>query len=91
MREAVVDEDASRQWKHLSLVLQTAKRSRENQSVVVAFKLRPFVFSVRMKILLSEPFVRYKLLPIHHTNAKVRFFCLKNYFLRIKMRFFGFK
>ena len=54
MREAVVNEDASRQWKHLSLVLQTAKRSRENQSVVVAFKLRPFVFLVRMKILLPK-------------------------------------
>ena len=91
MREAVVNEDASWQRKLLCLVLQSAERGRENQSVVVAFKLRPFVFSVRMKILLSEPFVRYKLFPIHHTNAKVTFFCLKNYFLEVKMMFFGFK
>ena len=89
--KAVVYKDASRERKHLGLVLKSAKWSRKNQSVVVAFELRPLVFPVRVEMLLPEPFIRNKLFPIHHTNAKVTFFCLKNYFLEVKMMFFGFK
>lgn len=64
--EAVVYKDTSRQGEHLCLVLQTTERGRENESVVVAFELRPVIVPLRMFVLLSEPFVGYKLLPIHH-------------------------
>ena len=78
MREAVVYEDATRERKHLRLVLQAAEGGRENQTVVVAFELRPdsrvvrlaytqpFVMPFWMTMLLSEALVGYQLLPIHH-------------------------
>ena len=50
--QTVMNENAARQRKHLSLVLQTAEWSRENQSVVIALKLRPVVITVGMSVLL---------------------------------------
>ena len=64
--QTVVYEDASRQWEYLRLVLQPAKRCRENQSVVVAFKLRAVVVPLGMAVLLPQPFVRYQLFPVHN-------------------------
>ena len=55
--EPVVHEDAARQGEYLCLVLQSAERSRENQTVVVAFELRPVVMSLGMPILLPESLV----------------------------------
>ena len=66
MGQAVVHKDASRQGEHLSLVLQASERSRKDQPVVVAFELRAVIMALRMTVLLTEPFVGYQLLPIHH-------------------------
>ena len=44
MRQAVVYEDASRQWKYLCLVLQASERRREDQAVIVSLKRSPVVF-----------------------------------------------
>ena len=68
--EAVVDEDAAGQREHLSLVLQPAERSRENQSVVVALELRPVVVALGVAMFLSEPLVGNELKPVH--SCKVR-------------------
>ena len=72
MREAVVDKDASRQGKHLCLVLQTTERSRENQAIVIALELCAIIVALRVAMLLSEALIGYQLLPIHHIlGAKV--------------------
>ena len=72
MREAVVNKDASRQGKHLSLVLQTTERSRENQTIVIALELCAIIVALRVAMLLPEALIRYQLLPIHHIlGAKV--------------------
>jgi hypothetical protein len=64
--ETIVNEDTSREWKDLCLVLQTTEGSGENQTIIVAFELRSVVVSFRVTMLLSESLIRYKLLPIHH-------------------------
>jgi hypothetical protein len=58
--------DASGKWENLRLVLQTSERSRENQPVVVALELRPIVMPFRVPVFLSQAFVAYQLLPVHH-------------------------
>ena len=70
--EAVVDEDAAREGEHLCLVLQTTERSGENQTVVVAFKLRTIVVALGVAVFLPKALIGYQLLPIHHNlGAKV--------------------
>jgi hypothetical protein len=54
-------EDASWKRENLGLVLQTAERGRENQSVIVALELCPVVMALGMTMLLSEALIRYKL------------------------------
>ena len=71
--EAVVNEDAAWQRKHLCLVLHTTERSREDKAVVVAFELRAVVVALGVAQLLSESLVRYELLPIHCHNRFVLF------------------
>ena len=71
--EAVVNEDAAWQRKHLCLVLHTTERSREDKAVVVAFELRTVVVTFGVAQLLSESLVRYELLPIHCHNRFVLF------------------
>ena len=72
--QSVVYKDASWQGKHLCLVLQSAKGSREDQSVVVTLKLRAVIMALRMTVLLSQSLVRYQLCPFHNgceiTNKK---------------------
>ena len=69
---AIVHEDASRKGEHLRLVLQTTEWGGENQTVVVAFELRPIIITLWVAMLLSEALIRYQLLPIHHIlGAKV--------------------
>jgi hypothetical protein len=46
-------EDAARQGEDLHLVLQTTKRCRENQSVIVALELRAVVMPLRVAVFLS--------------------------------------
>ena len=66
--------DAPRQGEYLCLILQSAKWSRENQSVIVALKLCSVVVALRMTVLLSQSLIRYQLFPIHNgcegTNKK---------------------
>ena len=54
MGETVVDEDASWQGEYLRLVLQTAERGGEYQTVVVAFELGTVIMTYRMPVLLSQ-------------------------------------
>ena len=86
MRQPVVHEDAAGQGEHLRLVLQPAEGGRENKPVIVAFELRTVVVSLGVPMLLSEPFVAYQLLPIHHNECKSNAFCDKNqYFFKENM------
>jgi hypothetical protein len=64
-----VNEDASRQREHLSLVLHAAERSRENQTVVVAFELAAVVMALYVAVFLSEALVRNQFFPIHIENG----------------------
>jgi hypothetical protein len=64
--EAVVYEDATREGEYLSLVLQPTEGSRKDQSVIVTLELRSVVMTFGMTVLLTESFVGYQLLPIHH-------------------------
>ena len=66
--EPVVDEYASRQRKHLCLVLQPAERSREYQAVVVALEFCAVIISGGMSLFLSQPFVGYQFFPVHHAT-----------------------
>lgn len=58
-------EDAAWEWKHLSLVLESAERGREDESVVVALKLCAVVLALDVQMFLSEAFVGNELLPVH--------------------------
>ena len=58
--------DTPGEGKYLGFVLQTTERGRENQTVIVAFEFRTVVMSLGVPMLLSESFIRDKLLPIHH-------------------------
>lgn len=68
--QAVVDKDASRQRKYLSLVLQAAERRREYQAVVIPLKIGSRMMSAVMVFLHAEPFVANQSIPIHH-NMKL--------------------
>ena len=57
VRQAVVHEYASRQWKYLRFVLQTTERGRENQPVIVALKLGAVVFPCFVQLFQSEAFI----------------------------------
>ena len=60
----------SKEW---VIVLQTTERSRENQTVIVAFKLRTVIMALRVTMLLSEALIGYQLLPVHHIlGANIR-------------------
>ena len=67
--ETVVNEDASRQREHLSLVLHAAEGSRENQTVVVALELAAVVMALYVAVFLSEALVRNQFFPIHIENG----------------------
>ena len=54
--QAVMDENASRQREHLCLVLQTAKRCREYQAVIVALEFRTVIHTMLL-VFLAKPFV----------------------------------
>ena len=69
--QTVVHKDTARQGEHLCLVLQAAEGRRENQPVVVALELRAVVVPLQVPLLLSQPLVRYQLLPVHHNGDKV--------------------
>ena len=58
MSKPVVHEDTPRQRKYLRLVLKPAKRRRENQTVIVALKLRTHVLFVRMVLLKTQSLSR---------------------------------
>jgi hypothetical protein len=49
--------DTSWKRKYLSLVLQTAERGRENQTVIVAFELCSVVMTLGMSVFLPKAFV----------------------------------
>lgn len=66
--QTVMNEDASRQRKNLSLVLQPSEWRRKNQTVVIAMKFVTVVFSLFVSAFLSETFVCYKLFPVHHNR-----------------------
>ncbi len=69
MSQAVVHEDASRQRKHLSLVLQAPERRREHKAVVVAPEVGAGeVFLGVVIVLEPETFVVDKLVPLHHDS-----------------------
>ena len=59
-------ENTPREREYLCLVLQPPEGGREDQSVVVAFELRPVIMTLGMPVLLTESFVGYQLLPVHH-------------------------
>lgn len=69
MGEPVVYEDGAREREHLGLVLESAERRGEDETVVVALEFRAVVVSQRVAVLLSETHVGYQLLPFH--RAKV--------------------
>ena len=64
--EAVVDKHTAGQWEDLGLVLKTAERGREYQTVVVAFELCAVVVTLWVTVFLTQAFVGNQLLPIHH-------------------------
>ena len=64
--EAVVHEDTARQGEHLGLVLHAPERRGEYQSVVITLEFGTVVVAHRVAMLLSEPFVGYKSVPVHH-------------------------
>lgn len=59
--EAVMYENAAWQRENLRLVLHTAERSREDETVVVALELRAVVVAVDVQVFLPESLVGYKL------------------------------
>src|SRR5574344_893200 len=71
VRKAVMDEDTSRQREHLRLVLQSAKRCREDETVIVSLEFRAVIMTLRVAILLSEALCGYELLPVHAIRCKV--------------------
>jgi len=66
MGKAVVDKDASGKRKNLSLVLQPAEGSRENQPVIIALKFAAIISSCSVIRFLSEALCREKLIPVHY-------------------------
>ncbi len=64
--QAVMHEDAARQGEHLGLVLHPAEGRREDEAVVVALELAAVVVPLYVAVFLSQPFVGYELLPVHH-------------------------
>ena len=65
VRQSVVHEDAAGEGKHLSLVLESAEGSREDETVVVALKFCAVVLALNVQMFLSEAFVGNELLPVH--------------------------
>ena len=57
MSQTVVHKDASRQGEHLRLVLQAAKRCREDETVVVTLEFRTVIMALRMALFLTESLV----------------------------------
>jgi hypothetical protein len=57
MCESVVDKDAARKGKYLSLILKTAERGRKYQTVVVTFEFCPVIMPLGMSVFLPKPFV----------------------------------
>jgi hypothetical protein len=57
MCESVVDKDAARNGKYLSLILKTAERGRKYQTVVVTFEFCPVIMPLGMSVFLPKPFV----------------------------------
>lgn len=68
MGEAVVDKDAPRKRKHLGLVLQSAERGGEYQTVVIALKIRARVMALIMEFLHAEASVADQFFPIHSSH-----------------------
>jgi len=67
-----MNKNAAWQREYLRLILQPSERSREYQAVVVTLKLRTVVMPLGMTVLLSQPSIRYQLLPIHHKPVIMR-------------------
>ena len=70
MRETVVYEDATGQGKHLRLVLQTAKGGGEDQSVVVALKIRAIFIDLVLRSLLAETSAGDEAGPVHQMGRR---------------------
>ena len=65
MGKTVVDEYASRQRKHLGLVLQPPEGRREHQTVIVALEIAAHPAPRVVVILKSEALVAYQAVPVH--------------------------
>ena len=61
-----MDKHAARQWEYLSFVLKTTEWGREDQTIIVAFELRPVIVTLWVTVFLTQAFVGNQLLPIHH-------------------------
>ena len=64
--ESVMYKDASRQRKHLRLVLHPAERGGENEPVVVALKLCPALHIRFGSTFLAEPLRRNQVYPVQN-------------------------
>ena len=82
--EAVVYEDAAREWEHLRLVLKAAKGCRIDQPVAVALKLRAVIMTQSVPVLLSKTFITDKLLPVHD-SILLRFSQSYAYFVAFRL------
>src|SRR5690606_63176 len=66
VREPIVHKYGSRQRKNLCFILKSAKRGRENQTVIISLKFRTCIQMIMgFTMLVSPPFSRNKLFPVH--------------------------
>ena len=65
MGQTVVHEDAARQGEYLRLVLHTAERGREDETVVVALEFGAVVAVQTVIVFLAEPLIGDELKPVH--------------------------
>ena len=68
VRQTIVNKDASRQRKHLSLVLQTAERRRKDKAIVVTLKFSTVVIAL-LNVLLTKPLAGKQRFPLHHLTC----------------------
>ena len=65
VRQTIMDKYASRKRENLCLVLQSAKRRREDEPVIIALEVGTRMVAVVMKFFHPQTFVTYKSLPRH--------------------------
>ena len=65
MGKAVMHKDTARQRKDLSLILQAAKRRREDQAIIITLEIRSGMMARVMIFLKTKTLIRNEGIPVH--------------------------